>query len=331
MPSSDSSAALTCLVISDGRRGIENQALGLAEQMAEALSRLHETKISKHVVTAGSTFKALPPHMQVKLKSKPADYGIIHAPKIAIGCGRQAIAPLMALKKTHGTDIFTVYVQDPRIDPKHFDLVIAPEHDGLSGANVISMLGSPNRITAKRLNGEVQKFAAKLAKLPAPRVAVLIGGTSKSHKLTRNIHKKHMQAIGALAEQGKSIMLTTSRRTPGWAVADYKKLTGEHNHIWVWDNKAENPYFAFLGAADAILVTEDSTNMLTEACATGKPVFTLPMAGKSGKFSKLYDSLKTRCHITPFTGSIDAPSYQPLNETGRMAKIVLQHLDKNQA
>lgn len=329
MPDPEQNAKLTCLVISDGRRGIENQALGLAE----ALARLHNTKITKHVVKAGSTFKALPPRVQFKLKPNPADYGIQNAPNIAIGCGRQAIAPLMALKKSAGAGIFTVYVQDPRINSKYFDLVIAPEHDALTGTNVETMIGSPNRITADRLEIEVQRFAAQLENLPNPRVAVLIGGTSKSHKLTRDIHLNHMQTVGALVEQGMSVMLTTSRRTPGWAQKDYRKIAKDHKHSWVWDSQSagENPYFVFLGGADAVLVTEDSTNMLTEACATGKPVFTLPMAGKPGKFAALYEALKKRCNVVPFSGSLEAPCYEPLRETGRMAESLLQHLGKNQA
>jgi len=325
MPLSQKNAELTCLVISDGRRGIENQALGLAE----ALARLRKTKITKHIVSTGSAFKTLPPRLQFILKSKPDNYGISHAPKIAIGCGRQAIAPLLALKKKYGADVFTVYVQDPRIDPKHFGLVIAPGHDGLSGMNVETMIGSPNRITKERLQGEIKKFTAQLAELPKPRIAVLIGGSSKSHKLTRDIHKKHMQAICALAEQGMSVMLTTSRRTPDWAVEDYRKITNDLKRIWVWDGKNANPYFAFLGAADAILVTEDSTNMLTEACVTGKPVFTLSMVGNTGKFSALYKVLKQRCNVVPFAGSIKSTDYKPLDETARMAEILLALISKN--
>lgn len=308
----------TCLVISDGRRGIENQALGLAE----ALARLQGIEVTRHVVNAGAVFKALPAKLQFRLKPRPENYGMTGLPKIAIGCGRQAIAPLMALKKAHGKKVFTVYVQDPRINPKHFDMVIAPEHDGLRGAHVETMIGSPNRITPERLDAEVQKFSARLDNLPTPRVVVLIGGTSKSHKLTREIHREHMRAICALAEQGMSILLSTSRRTPDWAVDDYRKITKDRKQVWVWNNKGDNPYFAFLGAADAILVTEDSTNMLTEACTTGKSVFRLPMAGDAGKFAGLYDSLEERYRVVPFTGNIQAPPYTALDETSRIAKIM---------
>ena len=322
---------LTCLVISDGRRGIETQALGLAE----ALARLRKIEIIKHVVKSGKLFRASPPNSQFTLKSNPADYGITAMPDIAIGCGRQAIAPLLALKKaalekTGGDNVFTVYVQDPRMDMKHFDLVIVPEHDGLAGDNVETMIGSPNRVTEKLLADNVLNFALELAKVPAPRVAVLIGGTSKTHTLSREVHVEHRRAVDALVEQGFSVMLSTSRRTPDWAREDHCKNLFEHKKVWIWDEnrleQGDNPYFAFLGAADAILVTEDSTNMLTEACATGKPVFTLPMSGEAGKFAHLYEALKQRCNLTPFTGGITGTDYEPLDETSRMAGLLAERL-----
>ncbi len=318
---------LTCLVLSDGRRGIENQALGLAE----ALAQVRKTKIIRHVVKSGKMFHACPPKVQFKLKSVPADYDITTLPALAIGCGRQAIAPLLALKKAGGRDVYTVYVQDPRIDPKHFDLVIAPEHDGLKGENVQTMIGSPNRVTGKVLAEQALHFAVELAKAPAPRIAVLIGGTSKTHTLSRDMHREHRRAISALVEQGISVMLSTSRRTPGWAREDYCKHFFDRKQVWLWDGnrsgQGDNPYFAFLGAADAILVTQDSTNMLTEACATGKPVFTLPMAGNAGKFAALYGALEKRCHVTPFDGNITAKPYTALDETTRIAKKLVTKID----
>ena len=140
--------------------------------------------MSKHVMDAGAAFKAAPPKMQFTMRSDPVRYGLgAPYPDIAIGCGRQAIAPLMALKKEAGDNIFTVYIQDPRIEPDAFDLVIAPEHDQLEGDNVVSMIGAPNRITNTEIIGQVLNFNEKLSTLPMPRAAMLIGGPSKTHKL----------------------------------------------------------------------------------------------------------------------------------------------------
>lgn len=315
---------MSCWVISDGRRGIENQALGLAE----ATARLHPIDIARKIVTAAGLFKAAQPALQLSLKSKPEDYGL-HAPYpgIAIGCGRQAIAPLRTLKKKCGDDIFTVYIQDPRVPSKHFDLVIAPEHDKLKGENVFSIIGSPNRVTNDLIVVETLKFNNQIATLKSPRVTMLIGGSSKSHKLDENSHKHHMRAAQWVVDQGHGLMITTSRRTPEFAKMAYQKLASTNVNVWFEDGSGDNPFFAMLGAADTILVTEDSTNMLTEACATGKPVFSLPMNGKAGKFEKLYQSLVERCNLTKFDQNTDGSPYPPLNETERAAAELLRRLD----
>lgn len=315
------SRPLTCWVVSDGRRGIENQALGLAE----ACARFRPLDIKRHVIESGGAFKAASPKIQLAMRSDPFRYGLpAPYPDIAIGCGRQAIAPLMALKKAAGDNIFTVYVQDPRIEAESFDLVVAPEHDKVSGENVLKMIGSPNRITRTELIAQVLNFQERLAALPMPRVAMLIGGPSKAHKLTEDVHAAHMKAAQDTLASGRSLLLTTSRRTPDWAVDAYRQFADGKEDVWYYESGEPNPYLAFLGGADTILVTEDSTNMLTDACSTGKSVFTLPMGGRSGKFQKLYDSLSERCHVRPYDARFKTETYAPLDETSRVAQKVLQ-------
>ncbi|MGB3456136.1 MAG: ELM1/GtrOC1 family putative glycosyltransferase, partial [Litorimonas sp.] len=76
-------------------------------------------------------------------------------------------------------------------------------------------------------------------------------------------------------------------------------------------------------------VTEDSTNMLTEAAATGKPLLRLPMAGTPGKFQALYDKLETLCGVRRWSG-IDAlpAAYAPLRETQRIAARVVARMGR---
>ena len=310
---------MSCWVISDGRRGIENQALGLAE----ACHRLRPLDIDIHRLEAGAAFKAASPKMQFTMRSDPMRYGLPdHLPKIAIGCGRQAIAPLMALKKKAGADIFTIYVQDPRIEPSHFDMVIAPEHDDISGDNVVTMIGAPNRITNTELITQVLSQHQRLADMPMPRVAMLIGGMSKTHKLTEEVHAQHMKAAQDSVASGRSLMISTSRRTPDWAVKAYQKFAEGKENVWLYTEGEPNPYLTFLGAADTIFVTEDSTNMLTDACTSGKSVFTLPMSGDPGKFQKLYDQLGARCGVKPYDQLFKTDDYIRLDETTRTAEQV---------
>src|SRR5690606_3575499 len=94
----------------------------------------------------------------------------------------------------------------------------------------------------------------------------------------------------------------------------------------IWDGTGANPYFAFLHFADHVLVTEDSANMAAEAASTGKPVHILPMVPlkPAGKFARLHADLRARGAARPFDGSLKAWSYEPLNETERAARAVLQ-------
>ena len=282
-------------------------------------------------IESGAAFKAASPTLQFALKSRPSDYGITGPPPdFAIGCGRQAIAPLLALKKAI-PDCFTAYIQDPRIDPSRFDLVIAPEHDGLSGSNVETMIGSPNRIIKAEIAGRTLKFDKKLNTLPMPRAAFLIGGDSKTHKLTPDIHAIHLKTAKSVLDTGLSLLISTSRRTPEFAQKDWDELAQKHDNIWLYDGGKANPYIAFLGGADFIFVSEDSTNMLTEAASTGKTVYRLPMDGKAGKFQTLYDRLSDRCHIGPFEGHLTPHEYDPLAETARVAEKFWAHYDARNA
>jgi len=213
------------------------------------------------------------------------------------------------------------------MDTDRFDLVIAPEHDTLTGPNVETMIGSPNRVTEAEIAGQTLTFADELNALPRPRVAMLIGGTSKTHKLGKPQHDAHIRAAKELMAQGYSLLITTSRRTPDWAITDYTLLDSDNDNVWSYNGDGPNPFFAFLGGADIILATEDSTNMLTEAASTGKPVFTLPMQGKAGKFEQLYKSLDERCNIRPYDGELTSQNYVPLEETQRIAEQLWAHYE----
>ncbi len=309
--------ALHCLVISDGRRGIENQALGLAE----ACAARRPLTIQTHHISHKSAVAALPP----KAQSRLAKFDLPRC-DVAIGCGRQAIASLLFLKKAHPS-VMTIYIQDPRIDPAQFDLVIAPEHDSIRGANVESTIGSPNRVNRDKIIVETLNFASGLSKLPMPRAALLIGGPSKTHKLDKVSHAAHVKAAQTLRDAGQSLLISMSRRTPDNIVLDWKRFASDHDHVWLHDGEGPNPYFAFLGGAEMILVTEDSTNMLTEACATGKPVFRLPMSGQAGKFQKLYTALESRCGAVVYSGQLGGEDYPPLTETARASEIVWERFD----
>ena len=310
-------------VISDGRRGIENQALGLAE----ALGRIAPVQIIRKIIGSDPHFAKLPPSIQLLQRPRPEKYSLAAPfPDIMIGCGRQAIAPLRAVKKANPKS-YSIYIQNPRSSYQYFDLIIAPQHDGLIRRNAVSMIGAPNRITKPRLEKAAEDFKDRLASYPSPRAAVLIGGPSKRQSATAEIITAHIETAQALLDKGYSLLLSLSRRTDDKSRAAWTDFAAAHaDKIWFYDEDNEigapNPYFAFLQAANIIGVTEESTNMLTEACTAGPPVFRLPMAGEAGKFKQLYAALETRCHVKAFNPKREGCGYPPLGETDRIADLV---------
>ena len=157
-------------------------------------------------------------------------------------------------------------------------------------------------------------------------MAVLIGGKSRAFDLTPAHATDLADRIARAVEAaGGSLLLTYSRRTPEAARAVMSaRLSGLPGMIW--DGTGANPLFAFLDAADHILVTEDSANMAAEAASTGKPVHILPMTPlkPAGKFARLHADLKAHGASRPFDGSLSGWTYEPLAETDRAARAVLE-------
>ena len=323
------SAALTSVwVISDGRRGIENQALGLAE----ALARVTSVNITRKSIGSDPSFAALPPRLQILRKSKAVKYGLAAPfPNIAIGCGRQSIAPLRVIK-ANNPKTFIVYIQDPRGSYNQFDLIIAPKHDGLKRPNAISMIGSPNRITEQKLRDAKQAFQPHLLRYKSPRAAMLIGGRSKAQFIDATHLDQHIETAQILMKAGYSLFITLSRRTDDSTRQAWTQVARDHSDkIWFYDETTHdaepNPYYAFLATSDIIFVTQDSTNMLTEAYCVTAPVYRLNMAGQTGKFQKLYDGLDGFRDTPPLSTTLNSSkiSYEPLRETDRIAALVWEN------
>ncbi len=304
----ESEKSLMIWVVSDGRRGIENQPLGLAEAVKARLEMQGRSVRIERVVARKDHYVTLPDSA---------------APDLWIGCGRTAI-PVVRKHRRIFPDCFFVYVQDPREQHDEFDLIIAPEHDRLKRPNAVAMLGSPNRVTAAQLADIPDEMRARANALPSPRASLLIGGDSKRYRLTPKIADYLETRIDGLLDQGLGLMITVSRRTPDAIRKRLLDRFGEDDRVWFYDDEGENPYFAFLALADWIFVTEESTNMLVEAGSTGRQVYALPLEGKPGKFAHLHASLEGAGIVRPYLGQLERWDYIPLNETDRMAGILIQ-------
>jgi len=319
------SAPLQIWVVSDGRAGIEAQARGLAE----AIAALTPAAITIKRIGWPPWMARVPSQLNLaplRLLAAGSDAIAPPWPDLWIGNGRAAIPLSIGVRRWAGGRTFVVQLQDPLRPSRLFDLVIPPNHDRLKGANVFGLVGTPHRVTPARLAAETARFSERLEGLPEPKVAVLVGGKSKAFDLsTRRAARLADQIGAAVAKAGGSLLLTFSRRTPEAAKGVMReRLTALPGLIW--DGEGDNPYFAFLGAADLVLVTEDSANMATEAAATGKSVYLLRMDGSQARKRRFHAELAGLGIIRWFDGALESWSYQPLRETERAAAEVLRRV-----
>ena len=305
---------------------MENQALGLAE----AVARLVPARIDVRRVRWRPLFDRLPSALKAPAMLDPAADSPFPGPgapwpDLWIGTGRATLPLGLWAKARSGGRTRVIQTQDPRWRTAAFDMVVAPRHDGVRGPNVLSITGSPHRITPQRLAEAAPAFSSMLEGLPHPRVAVLIGGRSRAFDLTEEAARDLGDRIAtAIEAKSGSLMLTFSRRTP---LAARTILSARLAHLpgARWDGTGPNPYFAFLAAADHILVTEDSANMAAEAASTGRPVHILPMVARkpAGKFARLHADLRERGAARPFDGVLEPWTYAPLAETDRAARVIV--------
>jgi mitochondrial fission protein ELM1 len=307
-------------VVTDGRPGNENPALGLAE----ALARRTGAKITVHRIALHPWLAVLP--AAIWAAPGPFDWpfsgltegreGLRDPADLIIGAGRRA-APIVAALRDAETAV--IQLLSPQMALARFDAVIAPSHDRLTGENVITSLGSLTRLSPERV-AEAAEALPPAWTPPGRRVAALIGGPSGSADFGPEESAALIAALTRFADAGFAPLVIPSRRTPQ-AVIDALAAAFPNAPLYV--GAGANPYPGVLGAADAILVTADSVNMCSEAASTGKPLFVLPVAGLAPKLARFQAALADRTHARAPYNLATIWDYAPLDEAGRIADLLL--------
>lgn len=308
------SQKLTCWVVSEGMAGTENQCLGVAQALGV-------TPVIKRIQLT-PPWNILSPFIGFELAATFVPKLAEPWPDLVIASGRKAIAAARYIKKSSKGKTFTVFLQDPKVRPSQFDLVAVPFHDQMRGQNVIVTNGAPNKITIDSLYAAKNEFSAEFSKLRSPRVAVLIGGNSKSYKMTKSITEQLCEQLNAI---DASLMITASRRTGEENLKIIQKQCDKDKNF-IWNGNGKNPYLGMLAWADYILVTADSTSMISDSTTTGKPTYIIPLKGGSSKFDKFHTHLKELGAIKTFDGSLDKWDYTPLTDAQDIAEIIKEKM-----
>jgi mitochondrial fission protein ELM1 len=311
--------------VTDGAAGHEAQAVAVAEAVG--------LPFSVRRVRVKGAMRLLPPALQIHLPPRLL-LGAVDSsatieppwPRLIISSGGRSVPIALAVKRLSDPPTFALHIHDPRAARARFDLIAAPAHDGLAGANVIATSGSIHRITPGRLAEAARSFAPRIQHLSHPRIAVLLGGDSKAFSFPPEEGAALGEKLAALArETGGSLLLTPSRRTrPETLAALTDAVAGVPQ--FVWDGTGDNPYFGFLAIADAFVVTEDSVNMASEAAGTGKPVYVQALPGQSRRLARFHAAMRERGATRPFEGRLETWSSTPVDDTTAVASAVRRAL-----
>ena len=313
-----STPAAVC-AISDAAAGNRRQAAALAQQLDAACGEL--------LLQPDWRARWLAPRRFPGAESAlGAGFAAVLAtpPAVAIGCGRQAA---LATRVLRGAATRSVQILDPRIDPRHWDVVIVPQHDALRGDNVLTLLGSLNPVDAAWL-AQARDAHPQLARLPRPRTGVLLGGSSRHVRFDAAAFARLADGLDRLqADQGGSLLVTASRRTDPQVRAQVRERFGGDGLVWVDERDGPNPYPGLLAWSDRIVCSADSVNMVSEACATTAPVFVFEPQAASGRVRVFLDSLLQQDRIRPLDAWLEPFACTPLRETARIAGLLRERLD----
>ena len=306
------------LLLTQGMHGMISQVEGLAKAL--------DIDFTHHKVELKSIWKLIPPKFtpisqNVYKKIEDNDFDLI------ISCGRKSVIPSIHLKRISKKKIFNIHIQDPKIDFKYFDFVVAPEHDGINGKNVINTKGAIHYLSESEIE-ENKDYLKSFIKQDERKIWCLImGGPTKYYDYsTKNMKHIFSMFYKLMKKHDFQLVVIPSMRTPINTIHYAKEFFGEnHTVIMKVDKKA---YLSALALSENIVVTCDSSSMISESALTGKPIYVANiLPKKNDKRFQRFRNLFRELNITRNLGEeIENWNYEKLDETNRVAKIIKEKI-----
>ncbi len=312
----------TCWCFCEDIAGLRSQARGLAQAVGLPFE-LRST-------TMKPWWRCVPLSWVPKQASSLRDPSVLEGstPRLVISCGKHGVIPSLTLKKKFGDHVFCVHVQDPNIDPKNFDLVIVPQHDRTRGPNVYLSLGALHHVTDEVLAAaRVSPEAEQLAGDDRPLVVVLLGGQNRYYGFSATEMERFIGKLKqAVAQSDVRLAILKSRRTPDDIARRFEQEFGPQHYVW--DGVSTNPYMAALALASTVIATGDSVSMITEASATGRPVYVehLTEVRRAIRFRRFHEQFAEAGITRPFEGHFEDWSYEIPRDTERVAQLIRERI-----
>lgn len=301
---------LKALLLTEGLHGMISQTEGLAKALN--FDYIHEK------IELNSFWKFIPtsftPIKKFVFKNKiDGDFDII------ISCGRKSIIPSLFLKKNSKKKIINIHIQNPKISLKHFDFVVCPEHDNLEGSNVLRTKGAIHYLTLEEINNSKDYLLNKLEG-DKDVITLILGGPNKYYNYSdENMISMFSIINRMLKEYNLQLVVIPSNRTPKKTIELSKEyFTDNRTVIDVVDKSA---YLSSLALSKYLVVTCDSTSMISEAALTGKPVYVamIPALRNDKRFQRFRGLFEKLNIIKILENKLETWNYEKLNEADRIA------------
>ena len=305
------------LLLTEGLHGMISQVEGLAKALD--LDYFHEK------VELNSPWNLVPPSLTPKKKfifknQINKEYDVI------ISCGRKSVIPSIVLKKNSNKKIVNIHIQNPKVSLENFDIVVAPDHDSLDGPNVLISKGAIHYLTLDEIEKAKDYLVSKIEKQKEV-VTLILGGPTKYYNYDNESMIQIFSKINKqILEKNMQLIIIPSNRTPE-KIIQFAKEYFNKNRLII-DNVDKQAYLSSLALAKYIIVTCDSSSMISEAALTGKPVYVamIPAMRSDKRFQKFRNLLESMNIIRKLEDSLDTWSYEKLDETNRIAKQIKEKL-----
>ena len=306
---------LKALLLTQGMHGMISQVEG----MAKALNAEYSHKI----VRLSFPWNLIPPKFTPISKIILKDKTYLTENEtldLIISCGRKSVIPSILLKKKN-PKIFTIHIQNPKVSFKNFDAIIAPEHDNLNGDNVYSSKGAIHYITEQEINKAKPYLLDKIKSQKL--VSLILGGPNKYYSFDKDQLNKIFNEIRSnFISKGYAVIVIPSIRTPKIIIDLAIKEFGADGYVV--NSVDKQAYLSAFALATNIVVTCDSTSMISEAATSGKPIFVAHMKAKKNnyRFKKFFQLFKEMGVTRDLGEQVENWTYNKFNEAERIAIMI---------
>jgi len=307
------------ILLTQGMHGMISQVEGLAKAL--------DIDFTHHTVELNNFWKMVPPKITPISQSvyKKIDHENFD---VIISCGRKSVIPSIHLKNNSNKKVFNIHIQDPKVDLKHFDFIVAPEHDSIKGQNVISTKGAIHYLTENEINENKDYLNSFIKKDERIIWTLIMGGPTKYYDYSTKNIKEIFTTLSKLSKKHNfQLVIIPSMRTPTNIIQYANNYFGDdHTVIMDVDKKA---YLSALAIAQNIIVTCDSSSMISEAALTGKPIYVASILPKKNdkRFQKFRNLFRELNIIKNLGEEIEDWNYEKLDETNRVANIIKQKIN----